>query len=346
MNQNIFLLLVKNMNKLRLVLLVCLILVIVSAAFLPLLKNGFVNWDDDRYVSENIIIRTLSLDNIKGIFTSFYMGNYHPVTMLSYLLEYHFFKLNPLGYHIISLLLHLFNCLLVFYLILKFTKKLPVALITAIFWGIHPLNVESVVWISEMKGLLSALFYLLTLICYVSYLKNKQINKSYYASLLFFVLALLSKPMAISLPLMLLLFDYLLKRKPGRAVFIDKIPFFTLSFIYSVVAVFAQYSFGAVRQEGQFNLLDKIMIASRCIIFYLNKILIPNKLSCLYPYPVRIGSFLPLEFFFISSCYYCFSLSRVFFQKAYKKVIFWNTFFRNFYFSLPSIRTDKRIYCR
>lgn len=314
------------MHKLRFILLVCLILVIVSVAFLPLCKNGFVNWDDDTYVCDNTSIRTLSLHSINGIFTSFYMGNYHPVTMVAYLLEYHFFQLQPLGYHIISLLLHLFNCLLVFYLILKLTHKFPVAFITVIFWSIHPLNVESVAWISEMKGLLSALFYLSALISYAGYLKDKQINKCYYLSVLFFVLALLAKPMAVSLPLMLFLFDYWFKRKPVRAVFMDKIPFFVLSFMYSMIAVFAQFSAGAVRKEDPFNLLYKIMIASRCIIFYVHKIVIPTKLSCLYPLPAAVIGFLPVEFFWSTLIIVLVSVV-LFFKARTKKLSFGILFF-------------------
>jgi hypothetical protein len=106
------------------VLLVSLILIITFAAFSPCLKNGFVNWDDDMYVTENSAIQDFSLHGVKDIFTSFFFGNYQPVTMLSYLIEYKFFKLNPFGYHLTNLILHLLNCLLVFWLIYVLTRRI------------------------------------------------------------------------------------------------------------------------------------------------------------------------------------------------------------------------------
>lgn len=315
------------MPKLKLSLSLCLILIIVFTAFLPFLKNGFVNWDDDRYVTENTVIASLSLNSIKGIFTSFYMGNYHPITMLFYLFEFRLFKLNPFGYHAASLLLHLSNCLLVFLLILLLTGRLSVALLTVIFWGIHPLTVESVAWASETKGLLCALFYLLSIICYIFYVRENRTGKYYYFSLLLFVLALLAKPIAVSLPLMLFLMDYMLKRKGDKDIVIDKIPFFVFSFIFGAISISAQYAFGAVRVESLSNLLDKIMIASYCIVFYLNKIFIPVNFACLYPYPARIGGLLPPEFFLSPFIVLILSLAVFFSKKHTRKLIFGSLFF-------------------
>ncbi len=315
------------MRKLKLALSACLIFIIVLAAFFPLLKNNFVNWDDNMYVTENTVITSLSLNNIKDIFTSFHMGNYHPITMLFYSFEYRLFKLNPFGYHLTSLLLHLSNCFLAFLLILLLTGRLPVALLTAIFWGIHPLNAESVAWVSETKGLLCALFYLLSIICYAAYARENRIGKYYNLSLSLFVLALLAKPMAVSLPLMLFLIDYVLKRKHGKAALIDKMPFFVFSVFLGVISVFAQYTFGAVRGESLFNFLDKIMVASYGLIFYLNKILIPVKFACIYPYPFRMGGFLPAQFFLSPFIIIILSLAVFFSRKHTNKLIFGGLFF-------------------
>ena len=104
------------MKKFKTVVLLFLILIITFAAFLPCLRNGFVNWDDNEYVTENTVIQHLYWKNLKQIFSSFYVGNYQPLSTLSYLLDYHFFKLNPSGYHTTNLVLHLLNCILVFWL--------------------------------------------------------------------------------------------------------------------------------------------------------------------------------------------------------------------------------------
>ena len=272
------------MNKLRLALSLCLIFVIVFATFLPFLKNGFVNWDDDRYVTENTIIRSLSLNNIKDIFTSFYLGHYHPITMLSYLFEYQLFKLNPFGYHLNNLILHLLNCLLVFWLIFILTGSISISLLTAILFGIHPLQVESVAWISERKNVLYAFFFLGAVISYLCYFRRGRKLKYYFLCLSLFILSLLSKSMAVTLPLVLFLMDYLFRRKADKTMFVEKIPFFVLSLIFGIIAIFGVHSSGAIRQESTCSLLSILIVASYGIVFYLSRIFLPFKLSCLYPY--------------------------------------------------------------
>ena len=162
------------MKNFRISLSIGLILSITFIAFFPCLKNDFVNWDDDDYVIYNTVIKSLSLYSAKSILTSFFVGNYQPVTILSYSLEYQFFKLNPFGYHLTNLILHLFNCLLVFWFIAMLSGRGGVALITAILFGVHPLHVESVAWISERKDVLYAFFFLGAAICYLKFFREKQ----------------------------------------------------------------------------------------------------------------------------------------------------------------------------
>src|SRR3989338_3068538 len=114
-------------NKSKVIIALFLILVIVFITFSPSLKNGFVNWDDDRYVSQNTVLQSLSLKNFQKIWTSFFIGHYQPLTMLSYWSEYYFFRLNPFYYHLTNLILHLLNCLLVFWLIFLLTDKIYVS---------------------------------------------------------------------------------------------------------------------------------------------------------------------------------------------------------------------------
>ncbi len=312
------------MRNLKITFSVGLILIITFIAFYPCLKNGFVNWDDDKYVIENSAIKFLSAENTNKILTSFFAGNYQPLTILSYLPDYRFFRLNPAGYHLTNLILHLFNCLLVFWLIVMISGRVSVAFIVSVFFGVHPLHVESVAWISERKDALYAAFFLGAIICYLKYLREERKLKYYLFSIFLFVLSLLSKSMAITLPLVLLLIDYLLHRKHDKYMFIDKVPFFLLSLIFGIIAVYSQNSGGALIYHGSHYFLATFTTLSYCIIFYLNKIFIPVKLSCLYPY---YGAGKPLSSLFFPAMFIILFLAAVFSGKYTKKFIFGGAFF-------------------
>ena len=212
------------MKNHKIILSLCLILAIPAISFFPSLKNDFLNWDDPQYVTENKMITELSWRNIETIFDSIYMGHYHPLTLLSYALEYRFFKLNPFAYHLTNLILHLINGLLVFWLIWMLKGGVLTSLVVSLLFGIHPLHVESVAWISERKDLLCSFFFLGSLVVYLTYLKTRR-RRFYFLSLFLFLLSLLSKSMAVTLPLVLVLCDYLLDRKFDRKCLIEKIPF-------------------------------------------------------------------------------------------------------------------------
>lgn len=273
------------MIKFKIAVSVCLIVILAFAAFFSALTNDFVNWDDDNYVTANFNIKYLSWDSVKRIFGSFYMAGYQPMTILSYLFDYNLFQLNPIGYHITNLILHLLNCLLVFWLIFKLSNNVSVSFITTILFSIHPLQVESVAWISERKGLLCAFFLLGSIISYLSYIRDKRVFKYYIFSLSLFFLALLSKATAITLPIALLLIEYLSVSEIKRIFLKDKIPFFILSLLFVIITIYAHYTGVDIKSRGLFTFLDRTRIASYCIVFYLNKIFIPTNLSCVYAYP-------------------------------------------------------------
>ena len=144
---------------------VLLVMALSLLAYIPSLQNGFV-WDDTKYIENNPLITTIDL---KALFSEYVMGNYHPLTMLTYALEYQVFGLDAGGYHMVNMALHLVNVFLVYYLILLLSRQVFIALVTALFFGIHPLHVESVAWASELKDLLYTLFFLASLIFYVKY---------------------------------------------------------------------------------------------------------------------------------------------------------------------------------
>ena len=204
--------------------------------YLPALKNDFI-WDDALYISENMLIRSLSFASISKMLVSFHASNWHPLTWLSLAFDYYFWGLDPFGYHLTNILLHGLNALLVFFVTMQLltrgktvhatasqspkeplnaTTSFIAAGATALFFGLHPIHVESVVWIAERKDLLCALFYLLTISSYLTYTASPiDRNRWFWFIVCFvlFILALMSKPMAVTLPLTLLLLDiYPLKR--------------------------------------------------------------------------------------------------------------------------------------
>jgi hypothetical protein len=219
------------MNNSKIVPAIALVLIITFIALFPVLKAGFTNWDDHLYVTENNSIRAATLVNLKNISTSFFAAHFQPLTIYSYLLEYRFFKLNPFYYHLTNLILHLLNCLLVFWFIYLLTGQVPVACLTALIFGIHPLQVESVAWISQRKTLLYAFFYLGSLVSYLYYLRKPRQLKYLFFCLGLFILSLLSKSVAFTLPLVLLLLDYFNSRIINRQALAEKIPYFLLSFV-------------------------------------------------------------------------------------------------------------------
>jgi len=262
---------------------ICLILVITGIIYLPSINNEFTNFDDKVLVVENTKITELSWKNVLNIFTSLQENLYHPLVFLSYSIEYKYFKLNPKIYHITNLGLHLFNCILVYWMLLLISKNKFVTFLTSLLFGIHPLHVESVAWISERKDVLYSFFFLASIISYIYYTTKKQ--KIFYTiSLLLFILSLLSKPMAVTLPFVLLLYDYFIEKKFNSVTVIKKLPFFILSFIFGIITIIAQKSAGNIRQEQSFTFIGNILNACYGIIFYLQKMFLPLKLSCIYPF--------------------------------------------------------------
>ncbi len=269
-----------------------LILILTGLVYAPVLQNGFVNWDDNVYIKENPLIYNF---NLKAIFSTYVSANYHPLTILVLALEYHFFKLNETGYHAVNLLLHLLNVLLVFHAVLRLSNKTAVAFVACLFFGIHPLHVESVAWAAELKDLLYTFFFLSSYLFYLKYLEHQK-AKFYILALLLFLLSLLSKAMAASLPMVLLLTDYFSGRKLNARIWFEKIPFFLLAIGLGLVAVVAQRTAGATEMMV-FPFQERIVYASYGFINYLYKLIFPWQLSAYYPYPVSPGEKIPVMYY-------------------------------------------------
>ena len=310
-------------NKITLSLIVIIVLTFLS--FFSSLDNNFTNWDDDRYVTENPLIKDLSWENIRYIFSSFYKEDYiHPLVIFSYMLEYQFFQLDPFIYHLDSLIIHIFNSLLVFYFIYLLSAKVSISLITALLFGIHPLHVESVAWVSERKDVLSTLFFLQGAIFFLLYKKNNK-SRYYYLSLFVFILSLLSKAMAVTLPFVLLLCDYFRNRRFNRSTLLEKIPFLLVSVVFVADTLFIFKSSGQISVEHLFSLFDNLLIACRSVMLYLAKTVLPINLSANYAYPrvVSITSFdifIPLILLLILAV-------TIYSSRKYTRNVIFGTFF-------------------
>jgi tetratricopeptide (TPR) repeat protein len=257
------------------------LVLITAIAFFPMLFNEFTNWDDEYYVINNELLRG---PDWKGIFTQPVVGNYHPLTILSLALNYAISALTPFSYLFLNYLLHLINTLLVFYFILQISgKKAGVAAFTAILFGIHPMHVESVAWISERKDVLYALFFIWALIQYWKYLETGRI-KYFWFTLLLFVLSLLSKPAAVILPLVLLLLDYYKGRRLDWKPVSEKWMFWILSVFMGVLTVKIQAP-DALASLDVFPLWLRFFFACYVLMIYVVRFFIPYPLSTFHPYP-------------------------------------------------------------
>jgi tetratricopeptide (TPR) repeat protein len=270
-------------------LLIFSILILSVIVYAGCLKNGFVNWDDGKNVFENPDIRNAGWLNIKKIFSSFYLGMYQPLTTLSFLVDYKISALNPFQFHFTNLVFHLLNIWLVFILISKLTKNAIAALITALFFAIHPLHAESVCWVSERKDVLYAFFYLASLITWIHFLKSNRKTKFYFLSLFLFLLSLFSKSAAVTLPVLMILTDYYMGIKPGFRQHINKIPFFILAIIFGIVSIISQQVTdpGSVSSIN-YSLLNRFFFGMYALGFYIVNTLMPLKLSALHPFPAKI----------------------------------------------------------
>src|SRR5438552_3176318 len=193
----------------RRIVLICLSLALITlAVYGPVSGNGFVNYDDNYYITENLHVRHgLNWPDVKWAFTTGHTGYSHPLTWLTHQLDYQLYGPWAGGHHLTSLAIHIVNSLLLFLLFWRLTRAVwPSALVAAVF-AVHPLHVESVAWMAERKDVLSGLFFMLTLHAYVTYTEKPRVWR-YLLVLLFFALGLLSKPMIVTLPCVLLLLDY------------------------------------------------------------------------------------------------------------------------------------------
>jgi tetratricopeptide (TPR) repeat protein len=272
------------------------------AVYLPSCRNDFVNWDDSTYVTKNPYLRVPDAGFVRWALGSFHAGNWHPLTWLSLGIDYALWGLNPAGYHLTSIVLHGLNTFLVVALVGRLFgaalkeaggRAVVAAALAGVVFGLHPIHVESVAWVSERKDVLYSFFWLLSLHAYITYAGGPKRKALFYRlCLVFFILSLMSKPMAVTLPLVLLILDfYPLGRFSGgssvlKVALYEKLPFYVLSLAASVVTVIAQTE--AIMSLEVLLPWERLLIAVRAVGFYLLKTAFPRDLVPFYPLQAEI----------------------------------------------------------
>ena len=274
------------------------LIILVLGVFSQVAWHDFVNFDDEVYVTKNSLVQSgLSGKGIRWAFTSMEAKNWHPVTWLSHMFDCQLYGLNPAGHHLTNLFLHVANSLLLFLVLRTATGSLWKSAMVAALFGIHPLHVESVAWVAERKDVLSTFFWMLTMLAYVYYCR-KPGTRRYIGVTVLFAIGLMAKPMLVTLPFVLLLFDFWpLGRltfsgaggdkcmvKSLRQLVWEKMPFLVLSAGSSIVTFLVQNKGGAVATFEAIPLKARVLNALVTYVRYLEKMMWPHDMSVFYPY--------------------------------------------------------------
>jgi len=291
-----------NVEKEKFPIRIAISLFMIIATFLTysqVLDYGFLNFDDNKYVTENThITKGINHEDVVWAFTESYASNWHPITWLSHMFDFEFYGLDPFGHHLTNLLIHIANVILLFCVLMKMTGAVWRSAFVAFLFALHPLNVESVAWIAERKNVLSGFFFFLTLWAYIQYSEKKQF---YWLVFLFLALGLMAKPMLVTLPFLLILLDFWpLKRwslerneisdsenfriKPLSRLVIEKIPLFILVIGSSIITYVVQSEGDAVRSTEFRSFYSSTANALVSYVDYLGNMVWPRGLSIFYPH--------------------------------------------------------------
>lgn len=288
------------LNKRRKEIIICLFLVAASLiVYSHVITHEFINYDDGVYITENAHIKDgFTLENIKWAFTTGHAANWHPLTWLSHMLDIEIYGLNPMGHHWTNLQIHVVNSILLFLVFKMMTGALWRSAFVAALFALHPLHVESVAWVSERKDVLSTFFWILSMWTYMHYIRHSN-KKQYLLLILFFTIGLMSKPILVTLPFVLLLLDfwplsrfqsttkrhYNFSYKTLAGLVWEKLPLFALSAISCIVTFFVQQHGGTVRSLEAVPLDLRFANALFSYLSYLGKTIWPQNLALIYPFP-------------------------------------------------------------
>lgn len=300
-------------------------LVLTFIAFIPALDNGFVNWDDDYNLAKNTNTALLTWDNIVKIFSEPVIGNYNPLPILTFAIERSIFGLDPTIYHVNNVLLHLVCVFFIYRIFRSLNLTALAAGAGALLFGIHPMRVESVAWVTERKDVLFGAFFLAALWFYIQYVKTGYVRKYFYAAMGLFFVALFAKIQAVSLPLTMLLVDYYFRRPLHLKLVLEKWAFFALSLAIGLVGIYFLKDEGSLNDEATYSLVQRLFIGGYSLGVYLAKFIFPYVMSPLYPYPAT----LPTQIYIIGpiATIGILGFSYLAFKKDWRPYLFGTLFF-------------------
>jgi Tfp pilus assembly protein PilF len=293
-----------KLKREHLVFLIVLVLAILTlATYWRSQDHGFIEYDDQLYITKNYLIQSeISLKSIAVTFKDVHTGNWHPVTMLSHMLDWQLFGANAGGHHWTNVIFHVFNTILLFVLLRMMTGAMWRSAFVAALFAIHPINVESVAWIAERKNVLSTFFWFLTMICYVWYVRSPG-WKRYLTVLIFFVLGLMSKSMLVTLPFVLLLMDYWplnrtnirqqeeqsippisFKKEKLSVLILEKVPLFIIAMVFIGMTLYAQQTVNALATLESVTFPNRIANAVVSYVWYIKIFFWPTDLAVFYPH--------------------------------------------------------------
>ena len=296
----------ENSGFLKRYLPVILIIIVTAFVYSFSLNNEATNWDDDKYIGDNPLLKTFDKETVSRMFFSddpgekYFMGNYHPLTMLTLNMNYQIADLGangkvlPYTFIMINIALHLMSVFLVYLIFSQLFTKHLYPIVIALLFGIHTLHVESVTWIAERKDVLYTMFYFLSLYCYILYKKRQKVT-FYILSLIIFIISALSKGQAVSLTVTLFLIDYFLTEEYlNWKTHLNKIPFLIISMVFGLISVKAQAVSTALAETDQYEVYQRIAFGSNGFLQYILRFILPVKLACLYPYPDILNRTVPV----------------------------------------------------
>ena len=270
-----------NNNRNTSLLYLAILFLLFPIIYYKVFSAHFLSWDDAEYILKNKDVHEF---NIKNFFTSYYLGNYQPLTMVSYAIDWLCFGKTSTLYHLENLTWHFLNSLLVFALSNKLLKHDVKAFIVTIIFAFHPMQIETVGWIAERKNVLMAFFFLSSILMYINYIERK--TRSYLiAASVFFIVSLLCKVNAVLLPLVFVLLDYFYQQPVNKKTVIHKIVLLLVAVLFGAINLLSQQEGGYLNESHSFYLHEQIGFAGFAMLQYVYRFLVPFNLSVIYPYP-------------------------------------------------------------
>lgn len=294
--------------------------ILIVVVYFKLFSANFISWDDGEVLLNNKDVHDF---NLKAFFTNYYVGNYAPIAMIGFAIDWLIFNGNEAGHHAMSLLFHIINGVLVYYLTSLILKDNLKAALCALVFCLHPLQVETVAWVSAKNNLVYSVFFLLGLIHYSKFILS-GVKKNYIYALLFFIFSVLSKPSAICFPLVLVAIDYVLKAKvDSKSLIINKIPFIIVAIILGIATIYTRTEDKFINQNHAYAIHERIGYAGYALLQYIYKFFIPMDLSVIYPYPQNKA--LSIGIGYVMLALILFGLYKLY--KSSSKIIFFGLLF-------------------